>query len=52
MILRLMRDNGQKGQQRWQVKPAARPFLGPEPGTEQAFLNDIIRMTMSDIRNR
>ncbi|WP_419787320.1 virion morphogenesis protein [Pseudodesulfovibrio sp.] len=51
-ILRQMRDNTTHGKQRWEVKPAARPFLGPRPGTEKQFLNDLARTALSEIRNR
>ena len=50
-ILREMRGK-QHGKQRWEVKPAARPFLGPKPGTEDKFLNDLARQTMAEIGNR
>lgn len=51
-ILRQMRDKTKRGSQRWEVKPAARPFLGPKPGTENMFLDDLARTALSEIRNR
>jgi len=51
-ILRQMRDNTTRGKQSWEVKPAARPFLGPKPGTEDQFLDDLARTALSEIRNR
>ncbi|MCJ2164652.1 MULTISPECIES: virion morphogenesis protein [unclassified Pseudodesulfovibrio] len=51
-ILRQMRDGKKRGKQSWEVKPAARPFLGPKPGTEEKFLNDLARQTMAEIGNR
>ncbi|MBC17038.1 MAG: virion morphogenesis protein [Desulfovibrio sp.] len=52
IILRQMRDKTRRGKQRWEVKPTARPFLGPKPGTEYKFLDDLARAALSQIRNR
>lgn len=52
LILRILRDNTTRGKQGWEVKPAARPFLGPKPGTEGKFLDDIASTAVSAIRNR
>lgn len=51
-ILRIMRTGTKRGKQQWEVKPAARPFLGPKPGTEKEFLNELARDTMAEITNR
>ncbi|BCS89972.1 virion morphogenesis protein [Pseudodesulfovibrio sediminis] len=51
-ILRDMRTGTKRGKQQWEVKPAARPFLGPKPGTEKEFLNELARDTMAEITNR
>ncbi|MBI9080277.1 MAG: phage virion morphogenesis protein [Pseudodesulfovibrio sp.] len=53
MILRILRDEcWAAGEQIWETKPAARPFLGPKPGTEDKFLDDLAKQALSDIRNR
>jgi hypothetical protein len=49
LILRAMRDESKHGKQRWSVEPAARPFLGPKPGAENEFLNDIAREALAAI---
>jgi len=51
LILRVLRD-ASWAKHSWEVKPAARPFLGPAPGSENKFLDDLAGTALSEIRNR
>ncbi len=51
LILRLMRTGTKRGKQQWEVKPAARPFLGPNP-EQKKNSHELATDTMAEITNR
>ncbi|MBU4475226.1 MAG: phage virion morphogenesis protein [Pseudodesulfovibrio sp.] len=38
--------------EKWEIRTPARPFLGPKPGTENKFLNNLAREAVAKIKNR